>query len=57
MEKLYTVYEIAAIIDIDVATARRYFREKRFPGGFKIGHGWRLGESDLVKWIDKKKGE
>lgn len=57
MEKIYTVDEIAGILDLDGATVRRYFREKRFPGSFKIGTNWRLAESDLVKWIEKKKND
>jgi excisionase family DNA binding protein len=55
MEKIYTVDEIAEYLDLDGATVRKYFRDGIFKGGFKIGYGWRLGESDLKKWIEKKK--
>jgi len=57
MEKIYTVDEIAEYLDLDGATVRRYLRDGIFPGGFKIGCGWRLGESDLKKWIEDKKGK
>jgi excisionase family DNA binding protein len=57
MEKIYTVDEIAEYLDLDGATVRRYLRDGIFPGGFKIGTGWRLGESDLKKWIEDKKGK
>ena len=57
MDKYYTVDEIALILDLDGNTVRRYFREARFPGGFKIGSSWRLSEADLKKWINAKKVE
>jgi excisionase family DNA binding protein len=57
MDRQLKVEEIAKILGIAEYTARRYFQEGRFKGSYKIGLDWRLAESDLVKWIESKKGK
>lgn len=51
MEKILTVNDVAAILQVKAITVREMFREKRLRG-FKVGKSWRTTESMLQEDID-----
>ena len=55
MEKQLKVEQIADILGLAEDTIRDYFQASKFPGAYKIGYDWRLGENDLERWISFKK--
>ncbi len=50
MEKILTVNDVAAILQVKAITVREMFREKRLRG-FKVGKAWRTTESMLQEDI------
>ncbi|MCF6285768.1 MAG: helix-turn-helix domain-containing protein [Candidatus Hydrogenedentes bacterium] len=51
MDKILTVNDVAAILQVKAITVREMFREKRLRG-FKVGKAWRTTESMLGEDID-----
>lgn len=51
--KFYTTEEIAEILKMDAETIRRFIRESKIKA-HKIGSEWRIKESDLMEFIEKK---
>ena len=50
MEKILTVNDVAAILQVKAITVREMFREKRLRG-FKVGKAWRTTEAMLEQDI------
>lgn len=51
MDKILTVNDVAAILQVKAITVREMFREKRLRG-FKVGKSWRTTEVMLKEDID-----
>jgi excisionase family DNA binding protein len=51
MDKILTVNDVAAILQVKAITVREMFREKRLRG-FKVGKAWRTTETMLGEDID-----
>ena len=56
VQELYTPNELSEILKIDVETIRRFLREDKIKG-VKIGHHWRVKESDLKDFIEQGRRE
>ena len=58
--KLYSVKEVADILDMNPETIKRYIHKKELKA-YKIGREWRIKESDLKEFLFKesniRKGE
>jgi excisionase family DNA binding protein len=53
-EKLYTVEQISAMIEMHPKTVQRYIREGRLKAQ-KIGKAWRVGGHDLSVFLEGTK--
>lgn len=53
MEKLLTVKEAAEFLSIHPKNVYRLISERRIPFIWKPGIGYRLKESDLMKWLQE----
>lgn len=51
MEKILTVNDVAAVLQVKAITVREMFREKRLRG-FKVGKSWRTTEAMLQEDIN-----
>lgn len=51
MEKILTVNDVAAVLQVKAITVREMFREKRLRG-FKVGKSWRTTETMLQEDIN-----
>jgi len=49
-DELFTIAEIAAYLKLSQRTAWRWCKSGRLPA-FKIGHQWRVAQSDLEEFI------
>jgi excisionase family DNA binding protein len=56
MEKLLTVQELAAILELGESTVRTMAERGELPM-FKIGRGWRMRESAFKSWLARKEVE
>lgn len=58
--KLYSVKEVADILDMNTETIKRYIHKEELKA-YKIGREWRIEESDLKEFLFKesniRKGE
>lgn len=57
MEKIYTPEALSAQLGLHPYTVRKMLREGQIRGAFQIGRRWRIPESALVAWIDKRQTE
>ena len=49
--RLLTVAEAAELLQVSKRTLERLIQRRELPA-FKVGHQWRVRESELVKWIE-----
>lgn len=49
--RLLTVAEAAELLQVSKRTLERLIQRRKLPA-FKVGHQWRVRESELVKWIE-----
>lgn len=52
-EKLFTIDEIAQILNMHVKTVRGYLRDGKIKG-FKIGGEWRIKESEFTNFLNRE---
>ena len=57
MNELLTIGEVAEYLKLNSRTIRSMIRRKQIPGFIKIGHQWRIDETDLKKYLDSLKKE
>ena len=56
MEKIYTVEEMAEILNMNINSLRIKIRDGEFKGYiFKTGKRYMIKESDLNAWIEEQK--
>ena len=48
--RFLTVREAAEMLQVSKRTLERMIYDKKFPA-FKVGHQWRVSESQLNKWV------
>jgi excisionase family DNA binding protein len=53
---LLTVDQAAEYLHMSPEVIRRWLREKKLPG-FKVGHAWRIDETDLAALIEDAKAK
>ena len=53
--RLLNVEQIAGVLNKAVKTVYNYLEIGIIDCGFKIGHEWRVKESDLWDWIERQK--
>ena len=46
-----TIKEVADLLRVDLSTAYRHVSNGQIPG-LKVGHGWRVNEDDLEKYMN-----
>lgn len=51
--KMYTIVEVAEILDVTPRTIQRYITDKKIPA-MKIGRKWRIKEEDLKAFLGMK---
>lgn len=54
MEKLLTLYEVAAYLRLNKFTVYRMVERGEFPA-IKVANQWRFKEKDLDKWLEENK--
>ena len=56
IEKLYTIAEVAEILQVSERSIFRYIKEgsKHHLNAFKVGRAWRIKESDLNRYINSQ---
>ncbi len=55
LPKPLTPEDIALTLQIDVKTVQGMFREKQFPGAYKVGKLWRVSRADFERWLQKQR--
>jgi len=53
-EKYYSTKQVGELLSIDFKVIQKWMREGKMPG-FVAGKEWRISQSDLLAWIEKKK--
>jgi excisionase family DNA binding protein len=53
-ELFYTLPEIADMLKVSRQTVYRWVKSGELPA-FKLGHDWRIKDSDLQKFIEERK--
>ena len=53
-ENIYTVQEVAEWLKVTDQSVRRWIKVGTLPAA-KIGHDWRVHESDVVKFIEERR--
>jgi excisionase family DNA binding protein len=56
MNKLFTVAEIAHVLQLNELTIRRYLKAGQLKG-FKVGRFWRIEADELERFIQGGKGD
>lgn len=51
----YIVKEVGEILNLSPITIRRYIKEKKIKGFYKLGKEWRIEKEDLDKFIEEVK--
>jgi excisionase family DNA binding protein len=51
-ERLLTIDEVAAFLDVPVATVRTWRANKTGPRGFRIGRHVRYRREDIDEWLE-----
>lgn len=53
--RLLTLPEAAELLHVSTRTLQRMIRRKDLPA-FKVGGQWRVRESQLTRWIERREG-
>jgi len=53
----YTVPEVAKILNLSVITIRRYIKDKKIQGFYKMGKEYRIEIEDLERFIEEIKNQ
>jgi excisionase family DNA binding protein len=53
--RLLTLFEAAELLQVSTRTLQRMIRSGELPA-FKVGGQWRLRETLLRRWVEKKEG-
>jgi excisionase family DNA binding protein len=48
-----TPQEVSELLRVSVYTVRRWINEGELPA-YKVGRGWRISESDMGEWLNRK---
>lgn len=51
----YIVSEVAKILNLSIITIRRYIKDKKIQGFYKMGKEYRIEKEDLEKFIKEVK--
>jgi excisionase family DNA binding protein len=51
----YIVKEVSKILDLSIVTIRRYIKDQKIKGFYKLGKEWRIDKVDLEKFIKEVK--
>jgi excisionase family DNA binding protein len=51
----YIVPEVAKIVNLSIITIRRYIKDKKIQGFYKMGKEFRIEKEDLEKFIKEVK--
>jgi excisionase family DNA binding protein len=54
-QSYYIVKEVSAILNLSPITIRRYIKDKKIKGFYKLGKEWRIEKEDLEKFIKEVK--
>ncbi len=54
--RLLTLAEAARLLQVSTRTLQRMIRSSDLPA-FKVGGQWRLRESQLTEWIERREGQ
>ena len=54
MEKLFTLYELAAYLRLNKFTVYRMVERKELPA-IKVANQWRFKEKDIDRWLEDNK--
>jgi excisionase family DNA binding protein len=54
-QSYYIVKEVGQILNLSPITIRRYIKEKKIKGFYKLGKEWRIEKEDLEKFIKEVK--
>ena len=49
----YTIPEVAKQLNLSVVTVRRYVKDKKIKGFYKMGKEWRLEKEKLVVFLEE----
>jgi excisionase family DNA binding protein len=52
--QVYTVQEVANLLNAHIETVRRLLRDKRLKG-FKLNHSWRISKEQLQEFLDQNR--
>ncbi len=53
----YLLKEVAEILDLSLVTVRRYLKEGRIKGFYKLGREWRIEKVSLEKFLEDVKNQ
>ena len=53
-ESIYTIREVADWLKVTDQSVRRWIKSGQLPAA-KLGHDWRVLESDVVRFIEKRR--
>ncbi len=53
----YIVKEVSKILDLSIVTIRRYIKNRKIKGFYKLGKEWRIEKEDLEKFIKEVKNK
>jgi excisionase family DNA binding protein len=53
----YTVHEICTLLNLSAVTVRRYIKDKKIKGFYKIGREWRIEKPDFEKFLAEVKNQ
>ena len=51
----YIVKEVSEILDLSIVTIRRYIKDQKIRGFYKLGKEYRIEKEDLEKFIKEVK--
>ena len=51
--RLLSLVEAAEVLQVSTRTLQRMIQHKELPA-FKVGGQWRIRESQLIKWVERK---
>ena len=54
-QSYFIVKEVGAILNLSPITIRRYIKEKKIKGFYKLGKEWRIEKEDLEMFIKEVK--
>jgi excisionase family DNA binding protein len=57
LKSYYIVKEVSEILDLSIVTIRRYIKDQKIKGFYKLGKEYRIEKEDLEKFIKEIKGK